>query len=58
MSDEFGDFDLDDAATEGDADVDWTQVEELADKYAQILAIEDEEERLFAAEALMAELNR
>lgn len=56
MSD-FGDCDPLDALSGDDDQVEWGQVYDLADKFAAVLAIENDEERLEAAKALVAQLN-
>lgn len=54
---EFGDYDPLDAVTDGDDDIDWSNVDELGRKFAAIEVIWDDEERLEAAKALVSELN-
>lgn len=54
---EFGDYDPRDAISGDDEQIDWGRVGELEGRYAAVLEIEDDEERLAAAKALVAELN-
>jgi len=54
--DEFGDITPDDVFTDGDADVDWSQVERVQGQVESIDAIEDDDERLAAAKAWAEEL--
>ena len=57
MSDiEFGDITPDDAYSEGDEEVDWSQVDRVASQVESIQEIEDPDERLEAAKAWAAEL--
>lgn len=58
MSDfSFGDSSVDDVFTIGDEDVDWSQVEVVAEQIEQIRSIEDDDERLAAAKQWVVELN-
>lgn len=54
---DFGDDDPEDAIAVGDEDVDWSQVESLADAYDAVLEIEDEDSRLAAAMIVTEGLN-
>jgi len=56
MSD-FGDITSDDVYTEGDSDVNWDQVDEVAEQIEAIQFIPDDEERLKAAKQWVNELN-
>lgn len=55
LSDEFADNDEDFA--EGDGAIDWSNVEELAERMDAVSAIADDDERLEAAKHLVAELD-
>jgi hypothetical protein len=57
MDQEFGDSSPDDAYSEGDEEVDWSQVEKVAGQIDSINAIENDDERRRAAEAQASELN-
>lgn len=46
--------DGDEAFADGDDQVDWANVDQLADQYVAVLAIADDDERLAAARALTA----
>lgn len=48
--------DLDESYAAGDEEIDWSRVEDLAERYADIAAIVDPQERLVAAKALVAEM--
>jgi hypothetical protein len=53
---EFGDWELEDAYDSEDRRVSWANVYELKARYDDVLGIEDDEARLEAAKALVAEL--
>jgi hypothetical protein len=57
MEPEFGDDTPEDAVSEGDEEVNWDQVEELAEQIEAIQFIGDDQERLKAAEQWVTELN-
>jgi hypothetical protein len=59
MSDdvEFGDITSDDVYTEGDEDVNWDQVEAVASQIDSIQAIENDQDRLEAAQIWATELS-
>jgi hypothetical protein len=57
MEPEFGDITPDDVYTEGDEDVNWDQVDELAEQIEAIQFIPDDADRLAAAKSWVAELN-
>ena len=52
-----GDIDIDDAYNVDDHRVDWDNIVELASKYDDVLAVEDDDERLAKAKALVAEMD-
>lgn len=56
MEPEFGDITPDDVYTEGDDEVDWSQVDRVASQIESIQEIDDDDERLEAAKAWAAEL--
>jgi hypothetical protein len=53
---EFGDITPDDVYTEGDEDVDWSEVDLIDSQIQDIQDIDDGDERLEAAKAWAAEL--
>ena len=53
---EFGDIDPDDAYSAGDDEVDWSQVDRVAEQIGQIQDIEDDGDRLAAAKQWAADL--
>jgi hypothetical protein len=59
MSDEdieFGDIDPDDVHDEGDADIDYSQVDAVQEQVDAVNAVEDDEDRLSAAQRWSKEL--
>ncbi len=59
MSDEdveIGDIDPDDAHTEGDENIDWSQVDLVQEQVDAVNAVEDEDERTSAAQRWAKEL--
>ena len=57
MSDEeFGDIEPDDTYSEGDEEIDWSQVDRVDSQISSIQAIEDDDERLEAARNWAVEL--
>jgi hypothetical protein len=54
---EFGDMTKDDAYCVGDEEVDWSKVEEVAEQIRSIQAVENDEQRLAAAQTWVAKLN-